>query len=443
LPLENSRPTKTAAMKYSLTVQTESHQRKPQTETEVTPVTAVTITDILKPARRKSIFTPKSKSAYPVTTPASTETLTLPLFYALPRLESRPPAAQLTHTPDHLHCPACIQADAELRGVNQDLAAMTFPDAAQYWMRLRDQAELKERSKDGTRAHLEALNKFFGGMQLTDILPGHLKAYQICRQKNEMNGAPLWSRPAAADRINHELGCLGQMMKQARLWARLRPFYFPLHIAKWSARTVLSETEEAKLWKKAAKSPAAALAYYVATLTNHTSAAGCELRGLRLKDVTLEDEIAEINVTEVKNTSRQRKIPLNPSARWATGQLMKRALKLGCCQPEHFLFPFNLAPHTYDPTRPASPWFLRKSWDALRKASGFRDLRPHDLRHHCITRMLEQGVEPETVRAIAGHVTVQMMDFYSHQRTRVKYAAVLKIEQGREPKPPAPPVSPE
>jgi integrase len=88
--------------------------------------------------------------------------------------------------------------------------------------------------------------------------------------------------------------------------------------------------------------------------------------------------------------------------------------------------------HVYDPKRPASPFFLRKSWEQLREATGFTDLRPHDLRHHCITRMLERGVNPETVRAIAGHVTAQMMDFYAHQRAQVKYEAVMAIEQGRE-----------
>jgi integrase len=73
-------------------------------------------------------------------------------------------------------------------------------------------------------------------------------------------------------------------------------------------------------------------------------------------------------------------------------------------------------------------WFLRCSWNHLRDISGFHYLRPHDLRHHAITRMLENGVDGDLVNAISGHVSQRMRDFYSHQRTRVKYEAAQAIE---------------
>ncbi len=131
----------------------------------------------------------------------------------------------------------------------------------------------------------------------------------------------------------------------------------------------------------------------------------------------------------VKNTSRPRKIPLNSEARWAVEQCLKRALRLGCCDPEHFLFPFREKRDCYNPARQASRFFLRKSWAKLRAATGFADLRPHDLRHHCITRLLENDQNPETVISIAGHVGRKMLEYYAHQRTRVKYAAVCAIER--------------
>ena len=46
---------------------------------------------------------------------------------------------------------------------------------------------------------------------------------------------------------------------------------------------------------------------------------------------------------------------------------------------------------------------------------------------HFMTRMLEEGNDPETVRAIAGHIRPEMTKYYSHQRKRVKYEAVKKI----------------
>jgi hypothetical protein len=42
--------------------------------------------------------------------------------------------------------------------------------------------------------------------------------------------------------------------------------------------------------------------------------------------------------------------------------------------------------------------------------------------------MLENGVDGDLVNAISGHVSQRMRDFYSHQRTRVKYEAAQAIE---------------
>jgi integrase len=85
-------------------------------------------------------------------------------------------------------------------------------------------------------------------------------------------------------------------------------------------------------------------------------------------------------------------------------QCYRRAHKLSFCRPEHYLFPFRVTRGTYDPTRPPSCCWLRDSWNKLREHTGLTTLCPHDLRHQCITRMLENGMGSETVRVIAGHM---------------------------------------
>ncbi|MGC9225624.1 MAG: hypothetical protein ACP5E2_17095, partial [Terracidiphilus sp.] len=47
------------------------------------------------------------------------------------------------------------------------------------------------------------------------------------------------------------------------------------------------------------------------------------------------------------------------------------------------------------------------------------------------TRLLEAGVEIETVRSIAGHVSARMTEYYSHVRAQTKYAALMRIEMGQ------------
>lgn len=354
------------------------------------------------------------------------------------------PNNSLDHTADHADCPACQATNRALVADNLDLAAMPFSQAARSWMILRRHSELHERTHETTQGYINALEKFFGAVRLRDITPGHIRGYQIARLNNRLRSAGRelkpWKQAAGHSMVNHELSVIGQMLTHSKLWHRIKPYYFPLSIPSWSPRDILSEEEEERLWEVASRHPDAALAYWVATITNNTTASGMELRGLRLKNLFLkaDDEISEIYIPDdsVKNTSRPRKIALNATAKWAVAQCYKRALKLGCCEPEHYLFPFWLKRNSYDPTRPASRWFLRKSWDKLRTATGFSDLNPHDLRHNCITRMLENDVNENTVIAIAGHVGKKMMEYYAHHRRRVKYAAVLAIEPVKK-KPPA------
>jgi len=348
------------------------------------------------------------------------------------------------HTTDHQNCPACQAANEALQVNSADLAGMLFADASRFWMLLRRQSNaLKPRTHETTQCYLDALNKFFGQLRLCDITPGHVRSYQIARQHNIVRTADQethpWQRPAGDSIINHEICALGMMMKRARLWHRIKPYYFPKSMPNWSPREILTEEEEEKLWKIASQHPEAALAYWVATITNNTGAAGLELRGLRLKHLFLRgpEEISEIYIPEdsVKNNSRPRKLPLNAPAAWAIGKCYKRALQLGACEPEHFLFPFRVKRNSYDPMRPPSRWFLRKSWEKLVEVTGFSRLHAYDLRHHFATKLLESDVSIETVQAIMGHMHPKMTQYYAHQRRRVKYAAVVAIEPKKKKAP--------
>jgi integrase len=326
----------------------------------------------------------------------------------------------------------CLEANRLLVQIDSDFSRLPFKDAARLWMELRKRGHFKPRTHETNEQYIDALGRMFDEIRLVDITAGHLRVYQMAREANDLDGRAVWLKPAGHSIINHELSCVAQILQHAKCWAKLKPYYFPLSIPKWSPRDVLTEEDEQELFSRAASHPEAALAYWVACVTNNTTAAGCELRGLRIKNIFLREgrEISEIYIPAdaVKNSSRPRKIALNRTAKWAVEQCYKRALALGACQPDHYLFPFRVNRKVYDPTRPGSRWFLRKSWDKLREATGFKNLNPHDLRHQCITRMLEQGVQPETVRAIAGHVTREMMEYYSHIRAQARYDAVMAIE---------------
>ncbi|HYG99374.1 MAG TPA: tyrosine-type recombinase/integrase, partial [Terriglobales bacterium] len=60
--------------------------------------------------------------------------------------------------------------------------------------------------------------------------------------------------------------------------------------------------------------------------------------------------------------------------------------------------------------------------------------RWHDLRHHFISRLAENpSVSEQTIRALAGHVSKQMLERYSHIRTRAKQDAIAALQVQRVP----------
>ncbi|MSO23138.1 MAG: hypothetical protein EXQ58_07780, partial [Acidobacteria bacterium] len=64
----------------------------------------------------------------------------------------------------------------------------------------------------------------------------------------------------------------------------------------------------------------------------------------------------------------------------------------------------------------------------LTKAAGLHGFRFHDLRHQAITELAELGLSDQTVMAIAGHVSKEMLNHYSHIRMAAKRKALDSME---------------
>jgi len=105
--------------------------------------------------------------------------------------------------------------------------------------------------------------------------------------------------------------------------------------------------------------------------------------------------------------------------------------------PDSFLFRFHkigLAGNSRQPvlcnvdlTRPMGSW--RKAWRVASKAAGVT-YRPHDMRRTFISRLAENpGASEQTIKALAGHVSRQMLERYSHIRSEAKQGAILALDQ--------------
>ena len=83
-----------------------------------------------------------------------------------------------------------------------------------------------------------------------------------------------------------------------------------------------------------------------------------------------------------------------------------------------------------DLSRPMGSW--RKTWiDALNGAK--LRYRWHDLRHTFISRLAENPtISEQTIRALAGHVSRQMLERHSHIRSQAKQGAIHALEERAE-----------
>jgi integrase len=134
-----------------------------------------------------------------------------------------------------------------------------------------------------------------------------------------------------------------------------------------------------------------------------------------------------------KTDAGSRVIPLNRAAILALADLRNRAEKLDSAKPEHYVFP-ACENGRIDPTKPMKGW--RTAWRSLTNKAGLKGLRFHDLRHHAITELCEMGLPEMTIMGIAGHVSRDMMEHYSHIRIQAKRQAVESLETTMPNNPP-------
>ena len=188
---------------------------------------------------------------------------------------------------------------------------------------------------------------------------------------------------------------------------------------------VLSPEEKENLIKTGTLKPGWQVSRCAAVLALNTTMRGCELRGLRIKDVDLFEKTVIIKRQSTKTDAGARVIPLNRDALLALSELLDRAKKLGATDPEHYLFPACENNHI-DPTLPMKGW--RRAWRSMTRMTGLKGLRFHDLRHHVITELAEMGLSDQTIMSIAGHVSREMLDHYSHIRIAAKRKALEGLE---------------
>jgi integrase len=317
-----------------------------------------------------------------------------------------------------------LQAQEEGR-LPTDFARLTFEKANAMWLEERKPV-VAPKTHRIDRERTVPLKAAFGGVRLCDVTSDMVRAYQSKR-----------ATKVSPRTVNLETKVLRMILRRARLWARLADDFRPLPENRKGPGVALSPKQERKLFEVAASKPGWNVAYYAALLASNTTARGGELKGLRIGDVNLIERTLHIQRDTTKTDAGARIVPLNDAAMWACARLLERVQKLGTADPNHYLFPAAIFRHTkkadpikgtgFDFTKPMLSW--RTAWRNLTKEAKLEGLRFHDLRHHCITKLAEAGVPDQTLMSIAGHVSRQMLEHYSHIRMEAKRDAVASLER--------------
>ncbi len=336
----------------------------------------------------------------------------------------------------------------KLAASKDEFSRLPFGDAADRFIADR-LPRLAPRSVQTEKERVKPIKARIGGVPVWRLTVEQVRTYLRERKAAGRSNATL----------NRELDIIRGVLKRAKRWHHFTDEIRPLPVRENIGRALTYE-EKVKLLKRAAARPEWQTATWAARLALNTTMRGCELKGLRWRDVDMIGRA--LTVRHSKTEAGERVIPLNADAWEVILALYRRSQQLGGFEPGHYLFPAlkgerkegqqgdgERKKEKIDPTRPMKTW--RTAWRRLTRAiqcpecgllqdpadtcseckadtadvkSPFLGFRFHDLRHQAITELAESKASDQTIMGIAGHVSKKMLQHYSHVRMEAKRSAL-------------------
>ena len=279
--------------------------------------------------------------------------------------------------------------------------------------------KLKHRSGVWAEYAIRHLNKRLGTKMLVGINVGVIADYQSARLEES----------AAPKSINDEVGILLRIMgnRGDLLRAELkRKRTLKLAVSEQPGKAF--DVAEKDAMMRAAAESRSPLILPALILALNAGMRDGEIRRTTWAQIDFAKSI--LTVGKSKTAAGQgRTIPLNSEIGPALLEHAKwYARKFGELKPDWYVFPFGRRGRM-DPTRPVTT--LKTAWSTVRRNAGVKG-RWHDNRHTLITELAESGAGDETIMAIAGHVSRQMLTRYSHIRTEAKRHALEDVLARRQ-----------
>jgi integrase len=316
---------------------------------------------------------------------------------------------------------------------------MTFREAAAEWMRSmtfsptsdgpsKAMGFIRWRTLRDYRTTCLVLEKHFGDMHLQAITPPDVRKFQELRAGGAFTAKiqrHMAGPGACATTINKELGLLMRMLRRSKAWTPdMLECYMPLRYEQPDKQRALTPEQQQRFLNIAASKDKWLRVYWYSVLCLHTTVSTNEIRGLRIRDLDISQAVMIVRPESAKNKYRIRTIPLDPEALKAAAALIELARERGSVKPEHFVFAFRDKRNNFNPQRPMGESGIRPQWQQLRAAADVPWLRQYDLRHTAITRLAEAGTPIQVIMDMAGHISFQMQQHYTHISQQAKRTAV-------------------
>jgi integrase len=248
--------------------------------------------------------------------------------------------------------------------------------------------------------------------------------------------------------VNYEVGCIRGVLKRYGLWALIAERIKKLRENRDVGRALSHEHEALLLNACRASHAPSLLPLFV--FARDTGLRAAEIKALRRRDLHLDWKGGVIASGEVvvprskTEAGTGRGVPFTQDVCATLTLWLSRfpnATADSYVFPRHSVQMLKGAKETRIVravlSKPVQSW--QRAWRTALKQAGLAEksrnnllqYRWHDLRHTFITRLAENpAVSEQTIKALAGHVSKQMLERYSHIRHQAKLDAIAALQAG-------------
>lgn len=212
-----------------------------------------------------------------------------------------------------------------LAACRDEFSRLPFGEAADRFLADR-LPRLAARSVQTEKERAKPIKAGIGSVPVWRITVEQVRAYLRERKAAGRSNATL----------NRELDIIRGVLKRAKRWHHFSDEIRPLPVRENIGRALTYE-EKVKLLKRAAARSEWQNVALAARLALNTTMRGCEIKGLRWRDVDMIGRA--LTVKRSKTAAGERVIPLNADAWEVILALYRRSQELGGFEPSHFLFP--------------------------------------------------------------------------------------------------------